>query len=253
MTQLSHTEKVNQLKKLSDFNFTNRTMLMLAGAEDFLTQERYKYDRFYIDLMYDLAMPELAKDPTKPSKALTAVAFNGAFRLEDYQRLIDAGKKASADELKEFLTQKVDHEPKEKVVNYLSFPMLAMMTKHLKPWEASDVLLIEPNLIKKCLPDIRSKTFKELISKNTYLLLQRKAPRELQEDLKIGDVIPMGWGISFTGKGTTDQSVIIGSMDTRVIEAMAHWGNVRDVRKVTKQTGTGAKIQQWLQNNRTRS
>ena len=103
MTQLSHTEKVNQLKKLSDFNFTNRTMLMLAGAEDLLTQERYKEDRYYIDLMYDIAEPELRANPEKPSKALIALAFNGAFRPEDYQRLIDAGKKASADELKEFL------------------------------------------------------------------------------------------------------------------------------------------------------
>ena len=249
MTQLSHTEKVNQLKKLSDFNFTNRTMLMLAGAEDFLTQERYKEDRYYIDLMYDIAEPELRANPEKPSKALIALAFNGAFRPEDYQKLIDASKKASAAELKEFLTQEVDHEPKEKVVNYLSFPMLAMMTQHLKPWEAADILLIEPDLIKKCLPDIRSKTFQELMPENTYLLLQRKAPKELQEDLKIGDKIPTGWGISFSGPDIMSG----GTMDKRVIEAMAHWADVRDARKKACQTGNAAKIQQWLQNNRTRS
>ena len=42
MTQLSYLEKVEKLKQLSASNFTNRTMLMLTGAEDFLTQERYK-------------------------------------------------------------------------------------------------------------------------------------------------------------------------------------------------------------------
>ena len=253
MTQLSHAEKVAQLEKLSDSNFTNRTMLMLTGVEDLLTQEKYKDDRYYIDLIYDIAMPELVANPEKPSKALTAIAFNGAFRPEDYQKLIDASKKASASELKEFLTQEVDHEPKEKVVNYLSFPMLAIMTKHLKPWESTDILLIEPNLIKECPPDIRSKTFKELMPENTYLLLQKKAPKELQEDLKIGDVIPIGWGISFTGNRTTDQGMIVGSMDIRVIEAMAHWADVRDARKKAHQSGSAIKIQQWLQNNKTRS
>ena len=54
---LTHAEKVAKLKELSDQNFTNRTMLMLAGAEDFLTQERYKDDRYYIDMIYDLAIP----------------------------------------------------------------------------------------------------------------------------------------------------------------------------------------------------
>ncbi len=249
MTQLSYLEKVEKLKQLSASNFTNRTMLMLTGAEDFLTQERYKEDRYYIDMIYDIAMPELVANPEKPSKALTALAFNGSLRPEDYQKLIDASKKASASELKEFLTQEVDHEPKEKVVNYLSFPMLAMMSQHLKPWEASDILLTEPKLIKNCLSDIRSKTLKELISENTYLLLKREAPKELQEDLKIGDRIPTGWGISFSGPDIMSGGI----MDTRVIEAMAHWADVRDARKVTKQTGTALKIQQWLQNNRTRS
>ena len=251
---LTHAEKVAKLKELSDQNFTNRTMLMLAGAEDFLTQERYKDDRYYIDMIYDLAIPELEKEPTKPSKSLAAMAFNGAFRPEDYQKLIDASKGASAGELKEFLIQEVDHEPKEKVLNYLSFPMLAMMTKHLKPWEAADILLLEPNLIKKTLSDIRSATFKKLMSENTYLLLKRKAPKELQEDLKIGDRIPLGWSISFTGKASGDNGMTVGSMDTRVIEAMAHWADVRDARKkVAQKTGSALKIHEWLQRNRIRS
>ena len=105
MKHLSYEEKISELKKLSSPNFTNRTMLMLTGAEDFLTQDRYQKYRFYIDLIYDIAMPDLSKDVTKPSRALTALAFNGAFRPEDYQKLIDASRNASADELKEFLTQ----------------------------------------------------------------------------------------------------------------------------------------------------
>ena len=249
MSQLSYAEKVEKLKQLSASNFTNRTMLMLTGAEDFLTQEKYKDDRYYIDMIYDIAMPELMANPEKPSKALTALAFNGAFRSEDYQRLVDAGKKASAAELKEFLTQEVDHEPKEKVINYLSFPMLTMMTQHLKPWEAVDILLIEPNLIKRSLPKIRSKTFVELMPKNTYLLLQRKAPAELQEELKPVEY-PNGWGVSIDAQGGLKNV----TLDKRVVEAMAHWADVRDARnKVAHQTGTAAKIQQWLQNNRTHS
>ena len=195
---LTYAEKVEKLKSACIQNFTNKTTLMLTGAEDFLTQERYKNSRYYIDMIYDLAMPELEKEPIKPSKSLIGMAFNGAFRPEDYQKLIEVSKEATASELKEFLTQEVDHEPKEKILNYLSFPMLVMMTNHLKPWEASDILLLEPNLIKKCLPDIRSTTFKKLMSENTYLLLQRKAPEELQEDLKIGDKVLAGWGISFS-------------------------------------------------------
>ena len=252
MTQLSHTEKVNQLKKLSDFNFTNRTMLMLTGAEDLLTQERYKEDRYYIDLMYDIAEPELRANPEKPSKALTALAFNGAFRPEDYQKLIDTSKKASVSDLKEFLTQEVDHEPKEKVINYLSFPMLAMMTKHLKPWESVDILLIEPNLIKDCFSNTRSKTFKELMSENTYLLLQQKAPKELQEHLKMDDAILTSWGVSFNAINKEGE-LVSSDLDRRTVQAVARWGDVRKARTATRQTGTGAKIQQWLQNNRTRS
>ena len=252
MKHLSYEEKISELKKLSSPNFTNRTMLMLTGAEDFLTQERYQKDRFYIDLIYDIAMLDLSKDVIKPSRALTALAFNGAFRPEDYQKLIDVSKNASADELKEFLTQEVDYEPKERVVDYLSLPMLAMMTEHLKPWETVDVLLIEPNLIKKCLPDIRSTTFKKLISENTYLLLQRKAPKELKDDVKMGDNILLGWGLSASGMNRKEEFVST-QLDKRTVQAVAHWADVRDARKAVKQTGTGAKIQQWLQNNRTRS
>ena len=249
---LTYTEKVIKLKSACVPNFTNRTMWMLAGIEDLLTQEKYKDDRYYIDMVYDLAMPELEKEPTKPSKSLTAVAFNGAFRPEDYQKLIDASKGASAGELKEFLIQEVDHEPREKVANYLSFPMLAMMTQHLKPWEAADILLLEPNLIKKTLPDIRSKTLKELMPENTYLLLQRKAPKELQEDLKIGDKIPLGWEISFSTLQKGD--MIHAKMDKRVIQAMAHWADVRDARKkVAQKTGSALKIHEWLQKNKVRS
>ena len=67
-------------------------------------------------MIYDLAVSELEKEQTKPSRLLTAMAFNGAFRAEDYQKLIDTSKEASASELTEFLTQEVDHEPKEKVI-----------------------------------------------------------------------------------------------------------------------------------------
>ena len=252
MNRLSCENKLSELKKLSSPNFTNRTMLMLTGAEDFLIQEKYKNNRFYIDLIYDIAMPDLSKDITKPSKALTALAFNGAFRPEDYQKLVDASERASATELKEFLTQEVDYEPKEKVVNYLSFPMLAMMTRHLKPWEAVDILLIEPNLIKNCLPDIRSTTFKKLIPENTYLLLQRKAPEELKNDLKMGNKILLGWGLFANGVNKREE-LINAQLDKRTIQAVAHWTDVRDARKSIKQTGTGAKIQQWFKNNRTYS
>lgn len=252
MSQLSYAEKVEKLKQLSASNFTNRTMLMLTGAEDFLTQEKYKDDRYYIDMIYDIAMPELMANPEKPSKALTALAFNGALRPEDYQRLVDAGKKASAAELKEFLTQEVDHEPKEKVVNYLSFPMLAMMTQHVKPWEAVDILLLEPNLIKDCFSNTRSKTFKELMSENTYLLLRQKAPKELQEHLKIDDAILTSWGVSLDA--TNKEGKLVSShLDRRTVQAVARWDDIRKARTAAHQTGNAAKIQQWLQNNRTRS
>ena len=238
MTQLSRTEKVEKLKQLSESNFTNRTMFMLAGAEDFLTQERYKNDRYYIDMIYDLAAPELMANPEKPSKALTALAFNGAFRPEDYQNLIDAGKQASASELKEFLTQKVDHAPKEKVVNYLSFPMLAMMTKHLAPQEAVDILLIEPDMIKKSLPNIRLRTLLCLVPNDTYSLLKSKAPAEIQADLRTDDKVPAIGKI---------HGIIMTKLDARIIEAAAHWVDVRYARKIAHQTGMGLKIQNWLQ------
>ena len=41
MGQLTQREKFNQLKQLSDQNFTNRTMFMLAGLEDILTKDKY--------------------------------------------------------------------------------------------------------------------------------------------------------------------------------------------------------------------
>ena len=261
MTQLSYTKKVAQLKELANSNFTNRTMFMLTGIEDILTQKWYKDSRYwyndyryYIDMTYDIAMPELAMNPEKPSKALTALAFNEAFRPKDYQRLVEASKKASSTELKEFLTQEVDHEPKEKVINYLSFPLLAMMTQHLKPWEATDIFLIEPNLIKDCIPEIRSKTFKELMNENTYLLLQRKAPKELQEDLKISDKTPDACcgAISFIDEDSF-KGEIVTRLDTRILGVGSHWVDVRKARVSTHQTGTAAKIQQWLENNRTHS
>ena len=198
-------------------------------------------------MTYDIAMPELAINSEKPSKALTALAFNEAFRPKDYQRLVVASKKASSTELKEFLTQEVDHEPKEKVINYLSFPMVAMMTRHLSPWNAADILLIEPNLIKGCPSDIRSKTLNELVSENTYMLLKRKASKELQENLKIGDKIPAGWGIS--ANGTNKKSEFgAAQLDKRTAQAVAHCVDVKNARKKAKLTGTGAKIQKWLQN-----
>lgn len=225
---------------------------MLTGVEDLLTQEKYKDDRYYIDLIYDIAMPELTREFEKPSKALTALAFNGALRPEDYQKLIDASKKASASELKEFLTQEVDHEPKEKVVNYLSFPMLAMMTQHLKPWEAAEILLIEPRLIKNCFSNTRSKTFNELMAENTYLILRQKAPKELQKDLKIDDDRLTSWAVPFStlkknGEFTSAQ------LDRRTVQAVARWADIREARTAARQTGTALKIQQWLQNNKTRS
>ena len=139
MSQLSYADKISKLKQLSALNFTNRTMFMLTGVSDFLTQDRYKNKRYYIDMTYDLAVPELKKEPKSPSRALTALAFNGAFRPEDYQSLINVSKEASAKELKEFLMQEVDHEPKEKVLNYLSLPIITMMTNHLKPKEAVEM------------------------------------------------------------------------------------------------------------------
>ena len=151
------------------------------------------------------------------------------------------------------MTQEVDHDPKEKVINYLSFPILGMMTEHLKSWDAADILLIEPNLIKRCPLDIRSKTFQELIPENTYLLLQRKAPQELQGDLKIGNNIPSGWNITSITSKRNNNNVRIEEMDRRTIESLTHWTNVTEARKNTLQTGTGAKIQQWLQNNKVHS
>ena len=252
MEQLTQREKFNQLKQLSDQNFTNRTMFMLAGLEDILTKDKYKDCKYYIDMTYDIVLPELKENPQKPSKSLIAVAFNGSFRSEDYPKLIEAGKTASADELKEFLNQKVEHEPVEKVSNYLSFPMIAMMTSHLKPTEAVDILLCEQQVIKDCLPDIRIKTLLEIVPENTYLFLKDKAPADLKESLKITNKYPLGWSQGFTVHTTTETPFASTRLDRRIIEAMAHWADVRDARKLSPMTPTTRKIKEWFIQHRVR-
>lgn len=244
MTKLSQEEKVYRLKLLSDSNFTNRTMLMLTGVEDILTQERYKDIRYYIDMTYDIATPELEKNRLKPSVALAAIAFNGSFRSEDYAKLVETCKGASAKDIKEFLTTEIDHEPKEKVIRYLSFPILTMMTTHLHPTEAADILLLDPSIIKNCIPCIRSTTLSELMPENTYIVLKDKAPQPLKEDLKIKDVL-IGWGQS-SSSFDKNGNLVIRRLDKRFIEALSHWADVHDARKLAPKTQSARKISQWL-------
>ena len=78
MTQLSYTKKVAQLKELANSNFTNRTMFMLTGIEDILTQKWYKDSRYWDTTSYVTKDEILAKvifkyydgDKAKPTFSL---------------------------------------------------------------------------------------------------------------------------------------------------------------------------------------
>ena len=187
MPNSSQKNKLGMIKFWSSKNFTNKAMYTLTGFEDIIDDEKYKDFLYCIDMAYDLIAPELSTENNqlKPSKALAAIAFEKPPKPQDYQKLIELSHTASVIELKQFLVQDIDHQPTEKVIDYLTFPLLAMMTSHLKPGPKTEVLLLKPQIIHKTLETVRLKTLKEILTENDLLVLRMKAPQEIKDDLKI--------------------------------------------------------------------
>ena len=132
---------------------------------------------------------------------------------------------------------------KEKVIDYLTFPVLAEMSAYLKPASKSEILLLKPELIHKTLDTVRAMTLKELLTENDVMVLKMRAPKELQDDLNPSKV-PVSWNEHVTtGFGPHDSK----KLDLHIVEAQRHWADVYEARKVTTQTGVGRQMALWRQ------
>jgi len=239
----TYAERAARIRKACAPNFTNRMMFMLAGIEDLATLPEHKADRHYIDLAELMIMPELIDRPNEPSLALAAMAFNGSFRPQDYEQIVLASRGASKDDLRTFLSCPIDFTPRGQVADYLTFPMVVLMTKHLPDADAVDILLENDRLIKKCLPKIRAKTLVELMNPHAATLLQKRADEPLRQALYETAQIPASWTVSISGM-TTD-GLFNCMLDLRTVQAAAHWSDVKKARKEASQTGYAAKIARW--------
>lgn len=248
MANNSQKAKANMLKLWSSKNFTNRAMYMLTGFDEVISNPRYKDYLYYIDMAYDLIAPELSMEnnQTRPSKTLATIAFFNSLRPQDYQNLIKMcqTEKPTTIELKQFLMQDIDYQPTEKVIDYLTFPVVAEMASHLRPAPKSEILLLKPDLIHRTLDSVRSITLKKLLTDNDLMVLRMRVPKDLQDDLKINEVPIASWNIHVTtGCGPNDSR----TLDLHIVEAQSHWADVRDARKVTAQTGISRQISLWRQ------
>ncbi len=232
MTHNPQKAKAGMLKLWSSKNFANRALYMLTGFDELVNDENAVKDLYRVDMAYDLIAPELSTEnnQTKPSKALATVAFTHPLKPEDYQKLIKMTKaeKPSLVELKQLLMQDVDHQPTEKVIDYLTFPILAAMTTYLRPAPKSEILLLRPELIHQTLDTVRARTLRELLTDNDVMVLKMRAP-ELKADLEIKEVPVSNQKIS----------------DFNIVQTQTHWANVRDARKITPQTGIGRQMALW--------
>lgn len=232
--------KLARLKELCEANFTNRTMLMLSGLEEIMDNPEFHNWWHFIDMANDLAVPELKKENKKPSKALAALAFGGPLRQEDYDNLIKVAQSATKEELAEFLKTEIEHEPKEKVIDYLSFPLLAQMAQNLPSHEKAELFLIKENLLSQTIPSAMDKTLKELLTtKDRQVLHSRAIYYTGQSFPKLRPYDLNSWKVHVSTK-TGGQF-----LDLHTVEAEAHWFRTRKARETAQKTGYGLKMAQW--------
>ena len=138
-------EKAKRLIAMSQHNFSNRVLSETCHFEDLAKNPDHWH---YITDNYDSIMDELKKAPNRASSALATLATSGCFKSSEFYNMVEEAKKASPEELKEFLELREKHVGGGlRMIDYMSFPLIVRMTKNIPSAEKINLIMIKPELL----------------------------------------------------------------------------------------------------------
>ena len=138
-------EKAKRLIAMSQHNFSNRVLSETCHFEDLAKNPDHWH---YITDNYDSIMDELKKAPNRASSALATLATSGCFKSSEFYNMVEEAKKASPEELKEFLELREKHVGGGlRMIDYMSFPLIVRMTKNIPSAEKINLIMTKPELL----------------------------------------------------------------------------------------------------------
>ena len=179
---LSQEEKIHRLEKLSRFNYANSVLFKLSRLSDLLNESINPKKKDMIDVAYQMVTSEVRSvGLSKPLISLSTLAFREEPNSKDYFIFVKESEKGNVSEIKELLTLPVDQPERRSVVDYLTFPLLAAMTRHLTTEEKTEIFLLRPSLILDHMG--RDMTFREYLSEKDYCHLIENVPADVKNSI----------------------------------------------------------------------
>jgi hypothetical protein len=238
---LSQEEKIQHLNKMTQSNYANSVLFKLSGLEKIYHKEMNPKKRKIIDIGYQMIMNDIRfVGLGKPSVALASFAFREELNEKDYFIFVDESSRGDVDEIKELLTLTVDQPERRTVIDYLTFPLLAAMTRHLTSDEKTDIFLLKPSLMLDHMG--RDMTFREYLSKDDYCNLIERVPSDVKNSIFRPYTTPEeGW--KFFERNT--QLIY----DRRTYRSQIKWGQYHKMRQVAKPTQFVLKMFELIKQN----
>ena len=170
------TEKIRHLIEWTQHNFANRVLGKICHFDDIINNPKYMQ---HIMDSYDHILKDVRGNPYKPSSALATLATSECFSAAEFLTIAKMAKHASASELKEFCELREQHTGGGlRMIDYLCFPMMVKMTKHLSAPDKMNLIMTKPELLSDTI--YMYPALKELMPTERTALLNRATPEQKQ-------------------------------------------------------------------------
>lgn len=179
-------ENMRRLVEWTQFNFSNRVLGKVCHFDDLRNNPKYEK---HINENYDQIISELRENPYRPSPILATLATSECFSASEFLTIAKMSENASAKELKEFCELREQHAGGElRMIDYLCFPMIVKMTKHLPITDKINLIMTKPELLSDKI--YINQSLKELMPTERFILMNRATPEQrghLENELKKAD------------------------------------------------------------------